>query len=74
MALSDYRLCDICENKVFYDSNLNYEFSNKRNIIPEEELIQQPKSDLKLENLGKWAVLCRECSKTHEIIISKRGE
>lgn len=26
MALSDYRLCDICGAKAFYDSNLNYKW------------------------------------------------
>lgn len=72
MALADYRLCDICNGKAFYDSNLNYEFADKYTKIPADELIQQPKSDsMKLDYLGKWVVLCRECSKTHDIIIQK---
>lgn len=24
MALSDYRRCDVCDGKAFYDANLNY--------------------------------------------------
>lgn len=24
MALADYRLCDVCGGKAFYDANLNY--------------------------------------------------
>lgn len=27
MAMSDYRLCDVCDGKAFYDLNLNYEQS-----------------------------------------------
>ncbi len=25
MAAADYRLCDLCESKAFYDANLGYE-------------------------------------------------
>ncbi len=25
MALADYRLCDVCGSKAFYDARLNYE-------------------------------------------------
>ena len=74
MALADYRLCDVCGKKAFYDSNLNYEFSTEKYPISQEELIEQPNNGLKLENLGKWAVLCKSCSKTHEIIIKQLEE
>lgn len=67
MALADYRLCDKCESKAFYDANLNYDFSTVRNPIPPEQLIRG--SHLKLEYLGDWAVLCRECAKTHKAVI-----
>lgn len=51
MALADYRLCDVCGRKAFYDANLNYDF----NEYPETGL----------SNLGDWSVLCRDCAKTH---------
>jgi len=61
MAFVDYRLCDNCQCKVFYDVNLNYEFGK---TIPVEDLIRG--KSYKLERLGDWAVLCRECAKTHK--------
>ena len=66
MALSDYRLCDRCGSKAFYDSNLNYDFATRSNPIPEEEQIRR--SGHKLDYLGDWSVLCRDCAKTHRCI------
>lgn len=63
MAMADYRLCDNCGCKAFYDSNLNYEFGDSKNPIPEDEKIRD--SSFKLDYLGDWAVLCRDCAKTH---------
>lgn len=67
MAMADYRLCDKCGNKAFYDSNLNYEFSTMEHPIPEDECIRD--SGHKLDYLGDWSVLCRECAKTHKCVI-----
>ena len=67
MAYADYRLCDICECKAFYDSNLNYDFPDKNNPIPEENLIRD--CHYSLDYLGDWAVICRECAKTHKTIV-----
>lgn len=67
MALADYRLCDKCEGKAFYDSNLNYEFGDRQNPIPDDEKIRD--SAHKLDNLGDWAVLCRECAKKFRCVI-----
>ena len=58
MALADYRTCDVCEKKAFYDSNLAYDFR------------EYP--DTGLWNLGDWGVLCRDCAKTHEVKIVER--
>jgi hypothetical protein len=59
MAYADYRHCDVCDSKAFYDSNLNY------------DLEEYP--DNGLFNLGDWKVLCRVCVKTHELkIVEKR--
>lgn len=55
MAASDYRLCDICDKKTFYDAELQYDFK------------AYPKTGL--FNLGDWACLCIECAKTHEVVI-----
>ncbi len=90
MALSDYRLCDICERKAFYDSKLNYQYGKcKGNYrIPEEydipfNEVGEPQIDdpesveehgLRLDYLGDWAVLCQECAKTHKCVIVPREE
>ena len=55
MAGADYRSCDVCGCKTFYDSNLDYDFS------------ENPKTGL--SGLGDWACLCDDCAKTHEVII-----
>jgi len=72
MAYSDYRLCDKCGCKAFYDSNLNYQHSTKNEPIPDSDLIRN--SFYKLDDLGDWCVLCRECSKEHECVIVPKGE
>jgi hypothetical protein len=69
MAMADYRLCDKCGHNAFYDSNLNYEFGDRQHPIPEDEKIRD--SDWKLDYLGDWAVLCRDCAKTHRCVIEK---
>lgn len=58
MAAADYRLCDGCGQKSFYDSVLNYDFD------------EYP--DTGLFNLGDWMCLCRECVKSYEIQIVKK--
>jgi hypothetical protein len=57
MAAADYRLCDICDCKTFYDSNLDYDFQE----YPEHGL-----------RLGDWKVICSECAKTHEVVIQEK--
>lgn len=51
MAHADYTHCDVCDCKVYYDANVDYDW-----------------------NLGSMAVLCKECSKTHETIVRKKDE
>jgi hypothetical protein len=55
MAYADYRLCDVCQEKAFYDANLSYDFE------------EHP--DTGLYNVGAWGVLCRDCVKTHRVVI-----
>ena len=58
MAYSDYRLCDVCESKTFYDANLYYDFE------------AYPKHGL--SRLGDWRVLCVKCAETHEVVIKEK--
>lgn len=63
MALADYRLCDVCGQKVFYDADLNYDYPNTN-----------AKGDIKLDYLGDWAVICEECAKDHECVIRRKSD
>lgn len=67
MAASDYRHCDMCGGKAFYDANLNYQCGSE---IPREDKIRG--GEYKLDHLGDWAVLCRTCAKTHQCAIVER--
>lgn len=58
MAYSDYRLCDKCGCKAFYDVNLNYEYKDKERYIRGEYVA--------LDYVGDWAVLCIDCSKKYK--------
>lgn len=71
MALVDYRLCDVCDGKVFYDSNLNYEFQETEYVVFNEI---DKKRGFKLDYLGAWVVICDTCSETHEIVLKLKGE
>lgn len=60
MAAADYRLCDVCTRKTFYDANVDYEPSPKGHpnwpsMIP--------------NRVGDWRVICDECAQTHEVIV-----
>lgn len=62
MAGADYRSCDVCSGKTFYDAQLDYQ-------PPTEEMKAEKKYDYWLHGVGDWAVLCPECAKTHEVIV-----
>ncbi|MEI7446596.1 MAG: hypothetical protein WCK28_17030 [Burkholderiales bacterium] len=80
MALADYRLCDMCESKAFYDSDLSYE-NGPPGHDPEQPPFrtagseqwgtpeQRHKYGTRLGNLGDWAVLCTDCAKTNRTLI-----
>jgi hypothetical protein len=71
MAAADYRLCDICNSKVFYDANLNYEINKSKTGI---RYVGGEPSYQDLDNLGDWAVLCKECAKTYRTYIVKKDD
>ncbi len=66
--MADYRLCDVCDGKVFYDSNLNYEPGpSPYRDTPPFRFAGKPQYDdaelcnkhgLRLDYLGDWAVIC----------------
>ena len=71
MALADYRLCDVCGGKAFYDANLNYEqginsLRAKPYRIGGEEQYDDAKMleqyGNRLDYLGDWAVICNGCA------------
>lgn len=58
MAAADYRSCDVCGSKCYYDANIDYDFE------------QYP--DTGLWNCGDWSVICRNCSETFTIEIKQK--
>ena len=82
MASGDYRLCDVCDCKVFYDVDLGYEVNREGNpynkvpykIAGENQYGDKELSDkygISLQSLGDWAVICKECSKEYKTQIVK---
>lgn len=80
MAMSDYRLCDVCDGKAFYDSNLNYgsgtdewHKSDQPFRVAGDDQYSKPdlnqKHGMRLDYLGDWAVICCDCAKTHKTIV-----
>lgn len=78
MAMGDYRQCDVCGGKAFYDANLSYEFEpDYREQKPYRLVGQEQYTDADLNHkhgvrlgyVGDWAVICDECAKTHKTII-----
>ncbi len=73
MAMADYRQCDVCGCKAFYDANLNYEWPDKHGKgswgqeITKDEMVRD--SGHKIDNLGDWAVICTDCAKTHRCVV-----
>ena len=79
MAAADYRLCDVCDGKAFYDANLNYEHGRDNEWAKSKTPFRwageeqgKPESDdwlLRLDYLGDRAVICSDCAKTHKTIV-----
>jgi hypothetical protein len=62
MALADYRLCDVCRQKTFYDPSFNFE----PNENPDDDL--GPVRG----RLGAWRVICVDCAKTHVVVVLEK--
>ena len=62
MAVADYKSCDLCGGKAFYDANLH-----------EDRYVAtwDPETAKRHDPIG-LAVLCPACNKTHEAIIRPR--
>ncbi len=73
MAAADYYLCDLWGSKCFYDADLDYEFPDKHgndswgDKIEPCDLVRG--AGYKLQYTGDMAAICRECAKTHEIVV-----
>jgi hypothetical protein len=71
MASADYRLCDVCGKKSFYDAELGYEDGATKKRKPYriagneqyEDATINESDGLRLGFLGDWAVICDKCSK-----------
>lgn len=60
MALADYKLCDVCGNKAFYDANID----DTRYTATWDDREKTPPIGI--------AVLCPGCNQTHEAVIRPR--
>lgn len=69
MAKSDYYLCDVCDEKCFYDANLNW-----NSYDPTEDEWVRGYPGLSLDYCGDIAAICRNCAKTNEIRIVSKGD
>ena len=63
MALADYKLCDVCGRKTYYDASLSFDLGDRG-----------PDGFPLPDGAGDLAALCKECAKTHEIVIAKRED
>lgn len=80
MASGDYRSCDVCGCKCFYDASLNYDYLdetwddvNKVVVMPDDGVLFNGKpTSVKLEYLGSWAVVCNTCSKEYVAIVTRK--
>lgn len=63
MAMCDYRWCNVCGCKAFYDANLHYE---------DDAPLAQNEQELPAGPVADMACLCGECLKTHKIAIVPR--
>jgi hypothetical protein len=61
MAEADYKSCDKCGGRTFYDSNLHYddEWDNSWG---------------RPYGVGDWGVLCKECAKGFKVVVEEKAK
>lgn len=80
MARGDYRGCDVCDGKAFYDANLNYEQDPNEyrsrppyRVAGDDQYPGTPEMNekyaLRLDCVGDWAVICTNCSPRFRTLI-----
>lgn len=78
MARGDYRGCDVCDGKAFYDAELSYDrgsnaYSSPYRIAGQEQYPGSPELTAKYGNslgyVGDWAVICADCSPRFRTLI-----
>lgn len=70
MSMTDYRLCDKCGGKAFYDACLNYRFDpDDPSLTPAYRTAGKLGSGMQLDNLGDWAVICTDCAREYRCVI-----
>lgn len=76
MAAGDYRSCDVCGGKAFYDVKLNYDAGDKVDgkwVYSDTPYrvagVDQGQYGVGLDYVGDWAVICTDCAKTHKTVI-----
>ena len=63
MAMGDYKRCDLCGNKAFYDADIQ---------DPRYVGTYSPEDIDPLYGVVDLKVLCPKCAKTHEVIIKPK--
>lgn len=84
MARGDYRGCDVCDGKAFYDANLSYEDGDSEwrlepyRVAGEPQYPGAPELNAKwavsLGYVGDWAVICTDCSPSFRTLIEPIGQ
>lgn len=83
MASCDYRSCDVCGHKAFYDAHLTYDegsdaYGHVPYLIAGKPQFSDPEYVAKYGNrlgyVGDWAVICSDCAKTYRCVIEKKEQ
>ena len=81
MAAGDYRSCDVCGGKAFYDARLNYDTGKKidgkwvYSETPYRIAGDEPGAfSVGLDYVGDWAVICTGCSPRFMTRIVERAQ
>ena len=74
MAAGDYKSCDVCGGKVFYDAKLNYGDADRPpyRVAGVDQYGDQKMGEMygvTLDYVGDWAVICTDCSPNFRTVI-----